>query len=95
MMTCRQSAETTLLGPIAKQSVALFAGALLDGRFRTLLPSGRQDGVRNAETIAKRGHRFSLVPCFGTEPVIDGRGLNPASTRPGSEQQQSQAIRPA
>ena len=79
--------------PFAEQAVAQRAGAGLDiaGDRRV----GGESRVRDAEAGADLGDEGGLGGAFGAQAMIDGGGAHPAGKGGMSEEQQSEAVRPA
>src|SRR5206468_6470915 len=75
MMTGDNRVEPALLGPIAKQAIALLARPLLDRRIGDGGPAGGEDGVRDAELAADFGGACGFVGGVGPERVINSRHL--------------------
>ena len=51
--------------------------------------------MRNAETTADTGYHFGLAVAFGTEAMIDARGLDAARPRGCSEEKHCETVRAA
>src|SRR5205814_5785031 len=90
-----ECAQAPLLSPVAEQAVAFAACALLDCGLGMLIPAGGQDGVRNAEPLAKVRDHLRLGPALGAECMVDGGGLDEARPSGGGKQQQCKAVRTA